>query len=64
MKKQNTKIKPMTGWVLVYPDDDGGWYVCWMYVFDKKKDALAFAKDAGWLEHKAVRGQLSASNEK
>lgn len=70
-KKQKlpTCATPRQGYVLVAREESdwqtgarrGDWYVAWHEIFDRKKDALAFAKENMWAPpYKAMRGALSA----
>lgn len=61
-------IKPIAGWVLIGREEEGGafekprlgdWYICWHELFDRKRDAMKFARDNKWPPgYRAVRGGL------
>lgn len=63
-------VPPVDGWVLLtrYESNHetgerkGDWCIARDMIFDRKKAALEYAKDAGWaMPFKAVRGSLSTT---
>lgn len=72
MTKKPLKIEPVTGWILICPEEipnekiwdkpafGDRWYIGWLEPFGTKKAALAFAKRNNWYApFKAVRGHVA-----
>jgi hypothetical protein len=51
------------GWALIVPDEKtGDWHIAWHEIFDRKKQAVAFAVENQWPKPwRAVRASLTAT---
>jgi hypothetical protein len=59
-------IPAVDGWVLVTRDKNGAdlgpWHIAWLEIFDRKYQAVRFARENGWTAPwKAVRGSLAVT---